>query len=158
VSSITVSDLDINTTDYSAWWGVASGLTPTNEIYLQVTRVGDNSIIGVFAVKTITDLGAYWGLSVQPILGSGTLQVGRTFTISWVYNGRNGSSGTSGTSGINGSSGTSGTSGTTGTSGTSGINGSSGSSGSSGRAGSSGTSGSINLGNVYTTANNFNFM
>jgi hypothetical protein len=150
--------LDINSVDYNSWWSIVNSLLPGNEVYLQVTQVGDNSQIGIYIIKTITDLTTYWGLTVQPIIGSGTLGSGRPYTISWVYNGKNGSSGTSGTSGINGSSGTSGTSGTTGTSGTSGINGSSGSSGSSGRAGSSGTSGSINLGNVYTTANNFNFL
>jgi hypothetical protein len=146
--------------DYSAWFSGVDAINALgNLVYLQITQLGSNNIIGIWPVRFINTSGSVYEFALNPALvADGSIT--STCTISWVFNGLNGSSGTSGTSGINGSSGTSGlgSSGTSGTSGTSGSSGITGSSGTSGTSGSSGKSPTINLGNVYTTANNFNFM
>ena len=90
-----------------------------------------------------------YALGTPPMAQNGNISTSRTYTISWVADGKagiSGSSGSSGTSGTSGKAGTSGSSGSSGSSGTSGSSGSSGSSGTSGigtsgSSGSSGTSG-----------------
>ena len=90
----TFNDLDINGTDYDPWWSTADGLvTAGNEIYLQVTQVGSNNIIGLYGVKNITDNTTYWSITVAFIAGSGSLTNAVNYTISWVYNGAAGASG-----------------------------------------------------------------
>jgi len=112
-------------------------------VTLQITDTTNSNNFGIYNVTGVVDYTNHWGLLLAggPITSSGTLVDGRTYSLSYNYNGKSGSSGTSGSSGSSGTSGSSGSSGTRGTSGSSGSSGTSGSSGSSGTSGSSGSSG-----------------
>jgi len=81
---------DINSVDYTFWHRAAETLFNSgNELYLQITQVGDNSIIGVYEVDGITDnpVSSTTSYTLTPIVGNGTLDPDENYTISWVYNG-----------------------------------------------------------------------
>jgi hypothetical protein len=134
---------EVNGANYSTWLsGVDSIQNLGYPVYLQITQVGSNNIIGIWRVISITSTGGVYEFQVDtPLVANGTITISDVFTISWVYNGISGSSGSSGSSGTSGSSGPSGAAGSSGTSGTSGTTGSSGTSGTSGQTGASGSAG-----------------
>jgi hypothetical protein len=105
---------------YRYWLDALDGLQAAgNAPYLQITKVDDNSIIGVFNVSAVTASSQIYTITTASFVSNGTLTDTDEYTISWVVNGKSGMSGSSGTSGTTGTSGTSGNNGTSGTSGTS---------------------------------------
>lgn len=102
ITQIVINQYDINSADYDAWLlAIDSVVSATNRLYLQVTEVGNNSIIGIWTVDTVTiAIGASnkYYLDVTNVVSNGSLTDGLDYTISWVYNGVNGTSGTSGVS------------------------------------------------------------
>jgi len=142
ITTLTFNELNSNSTNTDAWWSIVDFWNANNNnTTLQITKVGDNSVIGTYNITGVTSGATTWTLGVENIVSIGSLVNGEQYSVSWVQQGSQGTSGTAGSSGTSGTSGISGTSGSSGTSGTSGSSGVSGSSGTSGTSNSSGTSG-----------------
>jgi hypothetical protein len=124
-------------------------LTDLQTGYFQIKEVGNNAVVATYSPTGYTSFsfGTWYKIDLNVISATASIfTTGKTYSLSWVFNGASGTSGSagsSGSSGINGTSGSSGTSGigSSGTSGLSGVNGTSGTNGSVGPAGTSGTSG-----------------
>lgn len=143
------------------WVDVTGGLSSTDKMILQITKVSDNSIIGTwFGVAYYTDnypTDILFKMGPLDITTNYQMQVGELYSFSWVLNGSDGISGLSGLSGEQGqignegNSGISGLSGISGEFGTSGISGLSGTLGESGISGTEGLSGLSGINGISTT-------
>jgi hypothetical protein len=110
VTSISIDNETINSIDYAEWLKIILISFNNNlPVFLQITEVGNNSIIGIYNVTGVTEYSAYFDIGVSCISGGGDLNTTQ-YTISYVINGVIGSNGINGTSGTSGT-GTSGTSG-----------------------------------------------
>jgi hypothetical protein len=104
-------------------------LTDLQTGYFQIKEVGNNAVVATYSPTGYTSFssGTWFKIDLNVISATASIfTTGKTYSLSWVFNGTSGSAGSSGVNGTNGSSGINGTSGS------SGINGTSGSSGVSG--------------------------
>jgi hypothetical protein len=110
---MSIHNNNINSVSYSSWYTALNTIFLNgNTIYLQLYEVGNTSRLGIWTLKGITIRAYGIDIALNPIIvGNGTLSNNATYTISWVFNGRDGFNGSSGTSGTRGTSGSSGTSG-----------------------------------------------
>ena len=91
ISNITQISIDysaINNVDYTAWLQGLDTLINTNGqiVYLQITQITDNSIIGIWQINTINNNGAYSQITLlnPALVANGTIS--SSCTISWVAN------------------------------------------------------------------------
>jgi hypothetical protein len=89
---------------YTGWFSALNTLfTAGNTCYLEIYELGDTSVVGIYTITNITINANYVDLTVSFFAGAGAGTVfytdTKTYTISWVANGKNGSAGTSGSSG-----------------------------------------------------------
>ena len=91
ISNITQINIDysaINNVDYTAWLQGLDTLINTNGqiVYLQITQITDNSIIGIWQINTINNNGAYSQITLlnPALVANGTIS--SSCTISWVAN------------------------------------------------------------------------
>ena len=88
INQISIDYSAINNVDYTAWLQGLDTLINTNGqiVYLQITQITDNSIIGIWQINTINNNGAYSQITLNPALvTNGTIS--SSCTISWVANG-----------------------------------------------------------------------
>ena len=97
---LNISNISSNGTNYASWHSAAQTIITTGAtLYLQLTEVGKNSVIGLYKVGAI----GYAGTYIQYILTSqlaanGTFTDGKEYTISWTASGPAGPVGPTGTS------------------------------------------------------------
>lgn len=91
ISNITKISIDysaINNVDYKAWFQGLDTLINTNGqiVYLQITQITDNSIIGIWQIDTINNNGSYSQINLlnPALVANGTIS--SSCTISWVVN------------------------------------------------------------------------
>ena len=89
ITQISIDYLAINNVDYTAWLQGLDTLINTNGqiVYLQITQITDNSIIGIWQINTINNNGAYSQITLlnPALVANGTIS--SSCTISWVANG-----------------------------------------------------------------------
>ena len=107
ITQISIDYLAINNVDYTAWLQGLDTLINTNGqiVYLQITQITDNSIIGIWQINTINNNGAYSQITLlnPALVANGTIS--SSCTISWVANGPIGPTGSTGPTGPTGSTG-----------------------------------------------------
>ena len=88
ITQINIDYLAINNVDYTAWLQGLDTLINTNGqiVYLQITQITDNSIIGIWQINTINNNGAYSQITLlnPALVANGTIS--SSCTISWVAN------------------------------------------------------------------------
>jgi hypothetical protein len=88
--------------DYQAWLdGIETIVALGNTLYLQISQVGDNSVIGIWPVTSTTNnagfAGDYYDISLgTPLVANGSFGSNLAYTISWVFNGLDGVGGSGG--------------------------------------------------------------
>ena len=89
INQISIDYLAINNVDYTVWLQGLDTLINTNGqiVYLQITQITDNSIIGIWQINTINNNGAYSQITLlnPALVANGTIS--SSCTISWVANG-----------------------------------------------------------------------
>jgi hypothetical protein len=103
VTQLWISSLDPNGTSRSNWHGAAFSFANTGILYLQVTEVNSNNIMGIYRVSSVanSNLGYYIYALQSTITASGSFTSGKLYSISWVGNGINGQPGIPGNDGSN---------------------------------------------------------
>ena len=88
ITQISIDYLALNNVDYTAWLQGLDTLINTNGqiVYLQITQITDNSIIGIWQINTINNNGAYSQITLlnPALVANGTIS--SSCTISWVAN------------------------------------------------------------------------
>jgi hypothetical protein len=99
VTQIMVNRYDFNTTDMGFWlyelYNAYNVNTKPQTAYLQLTEVGNNSIIGSYKITTVSDFSGpnqNMLFEVNYLSGAGTLTENINYTISWVLSGTQGDS------------------------------------------------------------------
>jgi hypothetical protein len=93
-----------------------------NTLFLQITELGNNSIIGVWDVSSIIDETGYFEINLASnLVGSGVLTEDSIYTISYVFNGKTGATGLTGFNGATGATGATGGTGFIGGTGATGL-------------------------------------
>lgn len=97
LSTIRISKFDYYRNDVSSWL-INLSTVDLNNVFLQLTELGNPKIYGIYNVSDVVDEGLYFTITVSPIYVSvGYLNQTALYSISWAGGGT-GSSGTSGTS------------------------------------------------------------
>jgi hypothetical protein len=82
--------------DYTSWFQIIdANLNNSQTGYLQVTEVGNNSIIAIYEINGVSDNTTYWEFSVTNIVNNGSFS-NNPYTISYVFDGTNGAQGPQG--------------------------------------------------------------
>ena len=91
-SQIIISNLADNLTNYYGWNQAASAATALgNPLYLQISEVGNATVSGIYQITAVNDNTGSYSYVVLSILSAGGLfTIGKEYTISWVYSGKNG--------------------------------------------------------------------
>jgi hypothetical protein len=93
-----------------------------NTLFLQITELGNNDIIGVWDVSSIIDETGYFEINLASnLVGSGVLTEDSIYTISYVFNGKSGATGLTGFNGATGATGATGGTGFIGGTGATGL-------------------------------------
>ena len=93
-----------------------------NTLFLQITELGNNNIIGVWDVSSIIDETGYFEINLASnLVGSGVLTEDSIYTISYVFNGKSGATGLTGFNGATGATGATGGTGFIGGTGATGL-------------------------------------
>ena len=103
VTQLWVSSRGADGTSRVNWHGAAFGFANTGILYLQVTEINSNNIIGIYRVSSVAyDNLGYYVYTLQSVLtASGSFTQGKLYSISWVGNGVNGQPGIPGDDGSN---------------------------------------------------------
>jgi hypothetical protein len=100
ITTLTFNENDSNGTNTDAWWSIVDFWNANNNnTTLQITKVGDNSVIGTYNITGVTSGATTWTLGVENIVSTGSLVNGEQYSVSWVQQGAQGTSGTAGSSG-----------------------------------------------------------
>jgi hypothetical protein len=103
INTLTFNESAVNVANTDAWWSIVDFWNANNNnTTLQITKVGDNSVIGTYNITGVTSGATTWTLDVENIVSTGSLANGELYSISWVQQGAQGSSGTAGSSGTSG--------------------------------------------------------
>jgi len=92
---LNISNFSSNGTNYLSWHSAAQAIIPTGAtLYLQLTEVGKNSVIGLYTVGSIGYFGTYCQYIISSQLAAnGTFTDGKEYTISWSSSGPQGPAG-----------------------------------------------------------------
>jgi hypothetical protein len=95
ILDISTSIYGINGANYYSWWSELKTAVDSSYVtHLQITELGNNSVVGIYRIFGITDNTTYFDIHINNIVVSnGYLENNKEYTLSWIY----GVTGTGGT-------------------------------------------------------------
>jgi hypothetical protein len=144
ITSIWVHTTGAYSVNYATWLAGIDSIqaSNSNRPYLQLSEVGNNSIIGIWTVGAINVSGSvYQFTSLGTQVSNGTINDSTDYTLSWIYPGYNGAQGLQGLQGAQGAAGAQGAVGAQGAAGAQGAVGAQGAAGAQGAQGLRGAQG-----------------
>jgi uncharacterized delta-60 repeat protein len=87
ILDISASIYGINGANYYSWWSELKTAVDNSYVtHLQITELGNNSVVGIYEIFGITDNTTYFDIHIDSILVSnGYLGNNKEYTLSWIY-------------------------------------------------------------------------